>query len=68
MNGKSARDATTLGDEILKSYVRAVHEQQRKVSEQLLCALEELAASDPTCSALLTEAYLLIWKSRRVDM
>lgn len=68
MDRNLARDRTTLGDEILKSYVRAVREQQPKVAEQLLCALEELAGSDTACRAVLDEAYLLIGKGSRVKM
>jgi hypothetical protein len=66
MDRNLARDCTTLGDEILKSYVRAVREQQPKVAEQLLCALEELARSNSACRALLDEAYLLIEKRSRI--
>jgi hypothetical protein len=60
MNRNLARDCTTLGDEILKSYVRAVREQQPKVAEQLLGALEELARADSACCVVLDQAYLLI--------
>jgi hypothetical protein len=55
-----ARDCATRGVQIRKSYGRAVREQQPSVAEQLLCALEELARSDPTCRIVLNEAYLLI--------
>lgn len=68
MDQNLARDCTTLGDEILKSYVRALREQQPKVAEQLLCALEELARSDSAYRTMLDEAYLLIGKSSRVKM
>ena len=68
MNRQFARDYTTLGDEILKSYACAVREQQPKVAEQLLCALEELARSDLACRAVLDEAYLLIGKGSLVKM
>ena len=66
MERNLARDCETLGDEILKIYVPAVREQQPKVAEQLLCALEELARSDSACRAVLDEAYLLVGQSSRV--
>jgi hypothetical protein len=66
MDRNLARDCTTLGEEILKIYLRAVREQQPKVAEQLLCALEELARSNSACRAVLDEAYLLIGKGSRL--
>lgn len=63
-----ALDCTSLGNEILKSYVRAVREQHPKVAEQLLCALEELARSDSACRAELDKAYLLIGNRSGVKM
>lgn len=65
---RNAHDCTTLGDEILKSCVRAVREQQPKVAEQLLCALEELARSDSACRNALDEAYLFIGRRGRVKV
>jgi hypothetical protein len=67
MDRKLARDCTTLGEEILKSYGRAIREQQPKVAEQLLCALEELARSKSACRAVLDEAYLVIGTGSRLE-
>lgn len=68
MGRSLAHHCTTLGDELLKSYVRAVREPQPKVAEQLLRALEELARSDSACRAVLDHAYLHIGKRSRAKM
>ncbi len=49
-----------LGDELLRTYRRAISEDEVTVAEHLLAALEELVRSDPTCGPQLEQAYLLI--------
>lgn len=60
-------DSAALGDELLTIYMRALAERQPAVAEHLLRALEELARSQPTCRALLDQAYLRIAAAGRVS-
>lgn len=55
---------TTLGDDILVAYKRAMREQKWAVAELLLCALEGLADTDSSHQLTLDQAYLLIAPSK----
>ena len=50
----------SLGQEVLRLYTQAVAEQRWAVAEFLMCALEDLAKSDPACEAAVEQAYLCI--------
>lgn len=47
-----------LEQHLLQLYRQAVAERRWEVAEHLLCALEEMVKSDPTCGAMLEQAYL----------
>lgn len=55
----------TLEQGLLRLYKQAVAEQHMDVAEQLLCALEQLAKSDPASKHAVEEAYLWICCGRR---
>ncbi len=48
----------SLEQEVLRLYKQAVVARRWKIAEPLMCALEQLAKSDPTCGAALDHAYL----------
>ena len=50
---------------LLRLYKQAVAERHMDVAEQMLCALEQLAKSDPTGKHAVEEAYLWICCDRR---
>lgn len=53
---------------LLRLYRQAVVERRWEVAEPLMCALEQLAKSDPDCEASVEQAYLCIaWKIRGGD-
>ena len=45
---------------MLRLYKRAIAERRWEVAEHLLCALEQLAKSEPDCEATVEQAYLCI--------
>ncbi|WP_137860687.1 MULTISPECIES: hypothetical protein [Variovorax] len=49
-----------LDQDVLWVYKRAVRERRWKVAEALMCALEELAKSDPACAITVEQGYLFI--------
>lgn len=53
-------DRQPLEQGLLRLYKQAVAEQYMDVAEQLLCALEQLAKSDPIGEGAVEEAYLWI--------
>ncbi|MCT6720937.1 MAG: hypothetical protein ACT6S0_20930 [Roseateles sp.] len=50
----------SLAQEVLQLYKQAVAERRWAVAEFLMCALEELAKSEPACEEAVEQAYLCI--------
>lgn len=50
----------SLAQEVLQLYKQAVADRRWEVAEFLMCALEELAKSEPTCEEAVEQAYLCI--------
>ena len=54
-----------LARRLLRLYKLAMVDGYRGVADQLLCALEQLARSEPACEPMLDHAYL--WSFREHD-